>query len=150
MIPNDPLQPKYGDFPGERFIRGATLSKAAFWVYIAPLLLGATLPGEKITDPGGWLIGFWRYPFVALIVISQLLCFGYGLHRSLSTTTKILAAIYIVLMGFWLGRDYFFGVEVNWRLCAQCFILCLGITLLFDGVSIRRLEIQAWQRSRRD
>ena len=150
MTPPNPLQPKKGDLPGERFLRSATLSIPAFWIYIAPLLLGATLPGEKITDPQGWLVGFWRIPFVVVIVILQLICFAYGWYRSLTITTKILAGVYIPLMGFWLVLDYFFGVEVNWRHCAQCFVLCLGLTLIIDGVIINRLERNAWQRQRRD
>jgi len=151
MIPNDRLKwRKDSDAPGDWLIRNVRLSNPAFYVYLAPLLLGATLPGENITDPGGWLVGFWRYPFVAVIVILQVISFAYGWLHSSCVWTKILAGIYIPLMGFWLLRNYFFGVEVNWLHCAQLFVLCLGITIIIDGVIIGRWERNEWQRQRRD
>ena len=109
------------------------LTIASFLVYLAPLALGMTLPGETVSDPQGWLVGFWRYPFVFAIVCLQILCFIVGWFRMAERLTKIVAALYILLMSFQLARNYFFGVEANWWLCIILFIVCFVITVTRDG-----------------
>ena len=109
------------------------LTFASFFVYLAPLALGMTLPGETVSDPQGWIVGFWRYPFVVAIVCLQILCFIVGWFMMSRRFTKIVAALYIVLMSFQLARNYFFGVEANWWLCIILFVVCFLLTVTRDG-----------------
>jgi hypothetical protein len=106
--------------------------------------LGLTLPGERIDDPHGWVAGFWRYTFVIFIVIVQIACFGVGWWKSEGIFPKALASVYILLMGFWLSRSYFFGVEPDWWHCGECFSLTFFPALLYNGISGAR------QQARRD
>ena len=120
----------------------------SFLVYFLPLLLGMPLPGEKINDPNGWLVGFWRIPFVVLIVLAQAVSFVAGWYLSVGPTFKatvarrVLATVYIVLISFWLGRNYFFGVEVDWQTCARLFAFCFLPTLIMDAIASRQRQQQ--------
>jgi hypothetical protein len=127
---------------------------ASLLVYILPLILGMTLPGEKIGDPQGWLVGFWRVPFVALIVLAQVVCFVSGWFLSVGPSPvgtiarRGLAAVYIVLMSFWLGRNYFFGVVADFQTCARLWALCFLPTVIMDHyASKHRDRLNSWQRN---
>lgn len=127
---------------------------ASFLVYILPLILGMTLPGEKIGDPQGWIVGFWRIPFVGLIVLAQVVCFVAGWFLSTGPTftgtvaRRILAGVYVVLMSFWLGRNYFFGVVADFQTCARLWALCFLPTVIMDHyASKHRGRLNSWQRN---
>jgi hypothetical protein len=137
-MPSNAAQYRQDDTPHTWLQRNIRLSKASFLVYIALLLLGMTLPGEKFSDPDGWLGGFWRFPFVGFIVLLQIGCFVVGWFLSKGFIRKSLAAVYVALMGFWLCRNYFWGVEVDWRRCFTCFFFTFGPTLLMDGIAASR------------
>jgi hypothetical protein len=59
---------------------------------------------------------------------------------------RVLAGVFTVLMSFWLGRNYFFGVEPDLKKCAGLWILCLGSTMIMDGVTSGRMERATSQR----
>jgi len=103
-------------------------------------------PGESINDPEGWVGGFWRYTVVAVLVALQLFCFAVGWLRSSTLFQKVIAALYIIVICFYLARNYFFGIEANWWACILLFFGCFAASVFIDG----QVDIRKQSRRRSD